>query len=156
MKLINSGFGDGGPWDDQYDAMTGGWQLFMRNLQLHCAHFLGQPATSMLPMAMWSGPVDQVWQRLLSALGIAAPVEAGARVQATTGDAPPLAGTVMATDPSSLALVLDAPCPGTAIIAAEGPGVSVWSYLYGPERDAVVARDTPRWQEWLARHAEET
>ena len=45
-------------------------------------------------------------------------------------------------------LVLDEPAPGTALLTAEGNGdhvgVSVWSYLYGPERARIVERDTPR------------
>jgi hypothetical protein len=53
-----------------------------------------------------------------------------------------------------LAILLDGPAPGTAFVAAEGMGdmvgVSVWSYLYGDDREAIAARDEPRWREWLA------
>jgi hypothetical protein len=31
----------------------------------------------------------------------------------------------------------------------EQTGVSIWSYLYGDDAAAVVARDKPRWQAWL-------
>ena len=52
-----------------------------------------------------------------------------------------------------LALLLDEPAPGTAFLAAEGvgdlTGVSIWSYLYGPDAAAIVERDRPRWQRWL-------
>ena len=41
VRLVNSGFGSGEDWDDQYDAMTEGWRLFMFNLQLHLEHFRG-------------------------------------------------------------------------------------------------------------------
>ena len=53
-------------------------------------------------------------------------------------------------------LVLDAPAPGTALIAAEGSencGVSVWSYLYGDDAATIVERDKPRWQQWLNDHS---
>jgi uncharacterized protein YndB with AHSA1/START domain len=157
VRLVNTGFGDGRPWDDQYDAMTEGWKLFLRNLQLHMEHFRGDSATSMLPMAMWSGTRADVWHRLTAALGLPATPALGDRVAAQADDAPPLGGTVVDTTPGWIALVLDEPTRGTAIVAAEGMGdavgVSVWSYLYGPDAPAVVARDKPRWETWLAAHA---
>ena len=52
VRLVNTGFGSGGPWDEQYDAMHEGWQLFLLNLRLHLECFPGQSASSMLPMAM--------------------------------------------------------------------------------------------------------
>ena len=42
VRLVNSGFGDGNPWDGQYDDMLGGWKLFLRNLWLHRTYFPGQ------------------------------------------------------------------------------------------------------------------
>jgi len=68
-----------------------------------------------------------------------------------------LAGTVVRAQRGAMALLLDAPAPGTAFIAAEahgeGCGISVWSYLYGPEARDLVARDLPRWQAWLGEFA---
>jgi hypothetical protein len=56
-----------------------------------------------------------------------------------------------------LALVVDQPAPGTAILAAEGTGdqvsVSIWSYLYGAEGAAAAERDQPRWAKWLSDRA---
>ena len=55
--------------------------------------------------------------------------------------------------------MLDEPTPGTAFVAVEGRPdadrleVSVWSYLYGEEAQAVVDRDRPRWAAWLADRA---
>lgn len=154
VRLVNSGFGFGEPWDDQYDMMTEGWRLFLGNLQLHCAHFRGQPATSMLPMAMWTGSPAEVWDRLLSALGISPSVDVGDHVVARAGDGASLAGTVVKRDASCVWLLLDDPCPGTAFIVVEGVGVSVWSYLYGPDRGPLAERDLPLWQTWLTEHAE--
>ena len=39
--MKNSGFGTGGDWDDQFDAMTEGWRIFLANLALHLEHFDG-------------------------------------------------------------------------------------------------------------------
>ncbi len=156
VRLVNSGFGSGEEWDDQYDGMVDGWRLFLFNLQLHMEHFRGRTATPVLPMAMWAGPRTQTWRTLLGALGIPDAPAVGDRV-ATSGDAPRLGGTVLVSESWRLALLLDEPAPGTAFIAAEGDGpvvgVSVWSYLYGDEGAAAAAADGPRWWEWLGARA---
>lgn len=154
VRLVNSGFGDGQPWDDQYDDMTGGWRLFLRNLWLHRTHFPGQHGVAALPMAMWPVAGEDAWSRLASATGLPLRAGAGERV-ATSGDGvPPLAGTVADASPTTLTLLLDEPAPGTAFLAAEGHGVSVWAYLYG--HDAAERADAHQqgWQAWLASMAE--
>ncbi|MGB3735347.1 MAG: SRPBCC domain-containing protein [Ilumatobacter sp.] len=153
VRLVNSGFGEGNEWDDQYDAMTEGWKMFLSNLRLHMNHFAGQSATTSLPGAMWPGPGEAAWSKLCAALGIPADVGVGDRVDVSAADAPPLAGVVAEIKPSLIMLVADEPAPGTVLIAAEEMGdsvqVSVWSYLYGADADAIVERDEPRWQSWL-------
>lgn len=156
VRLVNSGFFEGAEWDDQYDGMAEGWLLFLSNLQLHCAHFAGRTASSMLPMAMWRGPRSEAWRRLTGALGVPENVAEGERIVAG-GATPPLAGTVVTSAPFRLALLLEEPAPGTAFVAVEGEGeqvgVSVWSYLYGDDRDELVAEHQPRWNAWLAEQA---
>ena len=154
MRLVNSGFGSGGGWDDQYDAMAEGWLLFLCNLKLHLQHFAGQNATASLPMAMWAGDGDAIWTRLLGDLGLPSDLAAGDRAEVNATDAPVLAGTVVETGPRRLALLVDRPAPGTAFIAAEGSGegcgVSIWTYLYGEAGATAAANDLPGWQAWLA------
>lgn len=156
VRLVNSGFGSGEPWDDQYDGMAEGWRLFLFNLQLHLQHFRGRTATSMLPTAVWAGPREATWVALTDALGVPASPAVGDHL-ATSGGAPRLAGTVLAAEAWRLALLLDEPAPGTAFVAVEGDGprvgVSVWSYLYGDEGAAAVAESERRWWEWLAARA---
>lgn len=156
VRLVNTGFGSGGPWDDQYDAMHEGWKIFLSNLRLHLTHFPGQTATAILPMGGWPGPRDRAWQTLTAALGIPASPSVGDRVAVMAADAPRLEGTVVSTAPSAIALLLDIPAAGTAFIAAEGSdtqvGVSVWAYLYGEEGVAAAERDDQGWRDWLARH----
>ena len=154
VRLVNSGFGRGGEWDDQYDGMVEGWKLFLHNLQLHRANFAGRVATSSLPLAVWEGPADAAWKRLTGDLGVAPSPEPGDRFEVSAGDAPPLAGTVERVAATMVTLLLDRPAPGTGFLAVEGAGeqvsVSVWAYLYGDDRDEIAARDEPRWLEWLA------
>jgi uncharacterized protein YndB with AHSA1/START domain len=153
VRLVNTGFGSGAEWDAQYDGMDEGWRLFLLNLRLHLQHFSGQTATPLLPGAMWPGPRADAWRRLIEALGLPRPLEVGDRVDVIAPGAPALAGTVVDVAPSRLALLLDGPAPGTAFLAVEGEGeqvgVSVWSYLYGPEAADVAGRDEPRWRQWL-------
>src|SRR5262245_8832155 len=154
VRLVNSGFGEGGEWDDQYDGMTEGWQLFMLNLKLHLQHFPGQTATSALPFGLWAGPRAEAFTRLTDALGIPAAPAVGDRVAVSAPGAPALAGTVAAAAPWRLALVVDEPAPGTAFLAVEGEGeqvnVSVWMYLYGPDGAEAAKRGEPAWAAWLA------
>lgn len=156
VRLVNSGFGSGEDWDGQYDAMSDGWLLFLFNLRLHMEHFRGRTATAMLPMAMWTGPREQTWANLTGRLGIPARPVVGARIETSADDAPLLAGTVLDAAPWRLALLVDRPAPGTAILAAEGPGdqvgVSVWAYLYGDDGRQAAERDEPRWSAWLRAH----
>jgi len=158
VRLVNSGFGTGEEWDDQYDAMTEGWKLFLFNLKLHLEHFKGRTATASLPMAMWAEGSDGAWATVVSALGLAEQPAVGEHVAVSGADVPPLAGTVVRSEPGKLALLVDSPAPGTAFIAAESYGsvscgVSVWMYLYGPEGAAAVERDEPRWRSWLEARA---
>lgn len=160
VRLVNSGFVEGTPWDDQYDGMVEGWQLFLLNLQLHLAHFAGRSATAMLPTAAWPlGPSD-AWARLVEALDLPAAPAEGDRIEVAGVDAPPLAGTVARFRPGCLALIVDSPAPGTAFLAAEGMGegcgVSIWQYLYGDGAAELAARDEPRWNAWLQQHADVT
>jgi uncharacterized protein YndB with AHSA1/START domain len=153
LRLVNSGFGDDGEWDDQYDGMTEGWQLFLFNLQLHCRHFLGRDAVSMLPMGATSLSREDAWAKLCTDLRIPASPAVGDRVEAVGGDGLGLAGTVVQSRPGAVALLLDQPAPGTAFMAVEGSdggcGVSIWSYLYGDDAPGIIERDKPRWQAYL-------
>ena len=116
VRLVNSGFGSGEPWDDQYDGMAEGWLLFLRNLQLHCEHFRGQTATAVLPMAMWPGHRPATWAALCDGLGLPASPSVGDRVAVTSTDAPPLGGTVLDADSWRLALLLDERGGGVGLV----------------------------------------
>lgn len=153
VRLVNSGFGTGQPWDDQYDQMTEGWRVFLRNLQLHLEHFAGRQATAALPMAVWPGDRFSVWPQLLRELNLPAEPVVGQHLTIATDDVPRLAGTVVEAAPGKLVLLLDAPAPGTGFLLAEtfgqASGVSIWSYLYGPDGAAAAERDEPAWRAWL-------
>jgi uncharacterized protein YndB with AHSA1/START domain len=160
VRLVNSGFGTGDDWDDQYDAMQDGWGLFLFNLQLHLEHFAGQTATAVLPSANWTGPQTSAWTTLTDLLGVPSAPTVGDVVSIGGPDGPHLVGTVARTRPWNMALLVEQPAPGTAFIAAEDVGgqisVSIWAYLYGDDRTTIAARDLPRWQALLDAQAIDT
>lgn len=154
VRLVNAGFPDTPEGQAQKEMMTGGWGLFLQNLQLHLEHFRGESGASMLPMATGPGPRADVWQRVTAALGVPAAPALGDHVRVAGEGAPPLAGRVVGVESWRISLVLDEPARGTAFIAVEGDDAfvmtSVWSYLYGDEAATIVARDAPVWEAWLA------
>lgn len=151
VRLVSSGFGAGAEWDDLYDGMREGWQLFLENLRLHLTHFAGRRARAIIPMAITPGPNAAAWGATCRALGVSPTLTAGARL-ATSGPAvPPLAGVVTLARPSAYVVLLDRPLAGTALVAAEGDdpaSVSVWQYLYGG--GDVLDGITERWRTWMA------
>lgn len=154
VRLVNAGFGQGGPWDEMYEAMVGGWRMFLSNLRLHLEHFGGRQAVPALPTAIWAGPRSDAWARLVDELGLAGTPAVGDRLEVGPEGAPALVGTVVAVEPTAISALLDGPSPGTGFIAAEGDGdevqVSVWTYRYGDDREAAAEADRSGWQTWLS------
>lgn len=155
VRLLNAGFGDDDP---QYDAMVGGWKLFMLNLQLHLEHFAPQTATSALPMVMLPVTPDEGWEMLVGGLNIGEAPRPGDRLDVAADGTARIAGTVVDTGPRRIVLLVDEPAPGTAFLTSEDGGgftmVSVWLYLYGPDGEAAARRDDPLWRAWLDARAE--
>lgn len=153
VKLIHSGFGTGDDWDAQYDAYTDGWSLFLTNLKIHLEHFGGETATAALPGAMWPIPQAEAWRALTSRLDVPAAPQLDERIEVSSPGAPPLSGIVVDVADWRIAVLLDEPTRGTAIIAAEAGGeasvISIWSYCYGDVGAAATERDWPAWQAWL-------
>lgn len=154
VRLRNSGFEDGDDWDARYQAMAGGWEIFLTNLRLHLEYFAPEPAAAMVPMAVWSVDRDRGWAHMCAELGLRSAVGAGDRITVDgSSGAPSLSGVVVKAAPLCYSLLVDAPASGTGFICAEGHGeetaVSTWFYLYGAEGRAAAERDEPRWREWL-------
>ncbi|MEN3362092.1 MAG: hypothetical protein V7637_6074 [Mycobacteriales bacterium] len=155
VRLVNTGFGDGGEWDDQYDALQEGWKLFLLNLRLHLQHFRGLEATPAQPVGMWPVDPPTAWDTLTGALGVPSALAVGDRLDLDGGDGARLAGTVVDVAEHRLALLLDTPTAGTGFVAVEGHGpscLSVWAYLYGDDRDTLAADLAAGWQRWLSAH----
>ncbi len=150
VRLVNSGFGHGEEWDEQYDATENGWRIFLHVLALHLRGFAGQDAARVQAMAMAPGTAsaDAVWDAAQQQLGVD-----GDRFAASGTVGAPLAGTVTLRVSRAMAFSLDAPTPGTGFVAIEPQGgmtaVSCWLSLYGPDAAAIAERDAPHWQAWV-------
>lgn len=153
VRLRNSGFTSDPEGRAHRDALAAGWELFLLNLQLHRAHFPGQEASASLPMATWAMSRDDAWVRLTSALGIPRAPEVGDRLEMGLPNGAELAGVVVDTAAWRVVLLLDRPAPGTGFIAVEGSdaevSVSVWTYLYGDEREEIAEVSDRQWRRWL-------
>lgn len=152
VRLVNSGFGTGEEWDNDYEGMSVGWRLFLENLRLYLTHFPGQVGRSITPVAMVPGPNAAAWEALCAALGASPDLGSGDRFETSGEGVPQLSGVIDGAGReeaiSQYRLVLDRPATGTAFVAAEGKGdqvmLSVWRYLYGDQ-----PIEDP-WTAWLA------
>lgn len=154
VRLVNSGFGTGGEWDDHYDAMTEGWRMFLRNLQLHCEHFAGQTASASLPMASWQEEPEAAWARCSAAFGFDPSPSFGDTVRIAADGATTVLGIVQDAGPNRITFLATEPAVGTGFVTAEGQGgatsVSLWLYLYGEDATAIADRHQTEWLEALA------
>jgi uncharacterized protein YndB with AHSA1/START domain len=146
VRLVNSGFGHGDDWDEQYDGMSSGWPLFLESLRLHLEHFADRPAVrTAIPTVMVAGPGAVAWDALCDRLGVRPDLAVGDRFAPTAEGAPTLAGTVVHRHVDDRVreyhLLLDAPAPGTAFVTAEGDGdqvaLSAYQYLQADVPDEV-------------------
>jgi len=153
VRLVQSGFGAGEEWDDDYNGMTGGWGIFLESLRLHLSRFRGRSATCVIPMASVPGTSERAWSELCAALGISASLGAGDRLSVESG--PGLHGVVESVTLTGAVhtylFALDDGL-GTGFVACEGRGdngdnvtICLYLYLYGPDAAAFGAA----WTAWF-------
>jgi uncharacterized protein YndB with AHSA1/START domain len=69
LRLVQSGFGEGQEWADEYDAIDTGWGLYLKNLRHYLERHRGTPCIHRFeflpPLAMTR---EQAWSRLEAAL----------------------------------------------------------------------------------------
>ncbi|MCG3120596.1 MAG: hypothetical protein ALAOOOJD_03361 [bacterium] len=72
LRLVHSGFGNGSPWDEEYDGISWGWLKELRSLRHYLEYHRGQSrhvgwARVTLPAQLSTAAA---WQRLLSEQGV--------------------------------------------------------------------------------------
>jgi uncharacterized protein YndB with AHSA1/START domain len=156
VRVVHSWFATSDEWDEQFEGHEKGWPAFFRILRVYLTHFRGQSSAAFQVMGFAPEPVSAAWKTLTAPLGLSGAVN-GQPVQSPAG-APRFAGTVEHAGPQEypeeLLVRLDQPAPGIAHLFAMAMGgsicVPVRLYLYGDDASAVVEREEPVWQAWMA------
>jgi uncharacterized protein YndB with AHSA1/START domain len=148
LRIVHSGFGDGGSWDDELESVSAGWQFELRGLKHYLEHHKGRDRQHASTHAVTALAIDEVWKRLLSPAAFAvtdgALVEGGRVViRAATGDQ--LAGTIAWHNPGhDLFVTVDDFDKGVFRLstwrASGQTGVQIWLVSYTP-KDAARVRD---------------
>ncbi len=156
VRVVHSWFADTDDWDKQFESVEKGWPAFFRILQRYMAQFRGQSCARIPLMAFSAVPKDKAWADLSQGLGLAG-AKVGQAVKSSS-DAPSFAGSLeydaQKANPE-LTLAIREPAAGTAHVSLMGMGdksyVYVCLYFYGASAAAVVEREAPAWQAWIAR-----
>jgi uncharacterized protein YndB with AHSA1/START domain len=158
VRVVN-GMVDGAEgWEDMIEGAGEGWRGALEMLKVYVAHFAGQPGWALNGTLDTGRPLAdraQVSAELLQLMGVAGR-GVGETVHGPDGT-PPLAGVVETASADGLLVRTTAPCPAifeisTFSMNGETVTVNVCAHAYGPDAAAVVERDEPRWNAWLARH----
>lgn len=149
LRLVASGFLPGDDWEDEYEAMTEGGNLYFRTLVAYLTHFRGRTAW---PIGAYGPPVAD-WERarrtLTAALGLTAPVTEGDPVHCTlAAEMPPLDGVVDYATADCLG-VRTADALYRFLRAFYGGGVVLSHHLFSESADRAGLAQA--WQDWLNR-----
>ena len=148
LRIVHSGFGEGGSWDDELESVSAGWQFELRGLKHYLERHKGRDRHHAATHAVTALSIDEVWKRLLSPAAFAvtdgALVEGGRVViRAATGDQ--LAGTIAWHNPGhDLFVTVDDFDRGVFRLntwrASGQTGVQIWLVSYAP-KDVGRVRD---------------
>jgi len=149
VRLVNSGFGAGPDWDDEFHMTEGGWAYFTQHLRWYLERHHGKPRdliTFREPVAM---PRAEAFRRLTGPSGLSrddrvATTPLGAAYETTTALGDRLSGTVIATSPGTWQLGLSIHELGDAILFLEmepaptGVRAGFWLSTYGLAADGIA------------------
>lgn len=104
LRSVVSGFLPGDDWEEEYEAMTKGGEMFFRTLIAYLTYFPGRTAT---PITAFGPPVvdwDQAWAILRRELGVSGSLTEGEKVQFTPEGLRPIESVVYFVNPHTLGL----------------------------------------------------
>jgi uncharacterized protein YndB with AHSA1/START domain len=152
VRLASGLFSNASGWEDEIDPTEDGWRQGLQNLRLYMTHFRGLRCSSLFALAETEASADSAWEAVAGGLGLAR-AGAGDPV-ATAAGAPSVRGVVERVEERGIVLRTDEPSPGLLELFAfdfKGPTLLfVRGYLYGDAGPETVAREEPRWRDWLA------
>ncbi len=154
VRLVVSGFGSGGSWDDELEGFGASMAQALLNLRTYTRNFRGRNGRSLMAFGAAEGSPGEAFRALTGAVGLEGAGE-GARVDAAAHGAPVLAGIVEEVTPGSwrrdMVLLLEQPAEGFGVLSAYGtpPWTSVTAYLFGDDAADIATREQPRWEAWM-------
>ena len=148
LRFVQSGFVDGAEgWENEYNSLDKGWDLFFGNLRAYLAHFAGRPARSVVTMAFTPAMTKaQAWAAMEKALGLTGHPAVGEQV---TLDGPQrVTGVVDVSSAEFLGVRAENALYRFGAEGDVGCGLSAYHYFYGDPVDTDAL--TTAWQAWLS------
>jgi uncharacterized protein YndB with AHSA1/START domain len=75
LTLVQSGFGEGAKFEDEYEAVNGGWRTYMRALKFALEHHQGATCTPVSIFRVIEATRDELTPKLAAALGLSPTLE---------------------------------------------------------------------------------
>ena len=144
IRLVHSGFGGDGSWDDMIDGLEAGWSYFLAHLR-HCLErHPGVPRTLLKAQPQCSASVADGQAAILGASGLAlegmdGDLVAGRACSLRLGDERMEARVLVARLPRTAAFVI--PALGDAVLFVERESLrtefrlGIWLSVYGQDAD---------------------
>lgn len=93
LRIVTSGFLPADDWEDEYEAMRSGGQMYVHTLAEYLRYFTGLPGIAVTPSAA-PGDLDRAWAAAKADLGLADDVAVGDTVTLTPTGLGPIEGVV--------------------------------------------------------------
>jgi uncharacterized protein YndB with AHSA1/START domain len=111
VRLVQSGFGDGGDWDEEFHIVDGGWSYFLEHLRWYLERHRSQPRELISFREAVALPRPEALARLTTALGLGngqwiRQARAGQLFRARSSAGDELSGTVVAISSATSQLAL--------------------------------------------------
>ena len=155
VRLVDSFHVTDSDWSDEIPTGPDGWKWAFDLLVMNQTHFPGQLGASILAMWPIAGSFGESWGAMRSALGLPA-LTVGEDVATSGSGVPTLAGKVVTADARIGIVKTEQPAPGLAWLATGGSSeqqahAMVHYNVFGPDAQAIAAREQAIWQDWLQR-----
>jgi uncharacterized protein YndB with AHSA1/START domain len=100
LRLVHSGFGRGGAWDDEFDGISTGWPLELNGLKHYLEHHRGENRRYAWTRSVIPLPVNALWRRVVGTDGLVPDTSVlalrpGERIATTLSTGDRIEGTVM-------------------------------------------------------------
>jgi uncharacterized protein YndB with AHSA1/START domain len=70
LRLVHSGFGRGGAWDDEFEGVSTGWPLELNGLKHYLESHRGENRRIAWTRSVVAAPASALWQRFIGPAGI--------------------------------------------------------------------------------------